>query len=398
MTGERAARWMQTLLVLAGMVCLMVPAAMALRAWAGRAPPPKLSGVQTPIERPVLTAASVWSGAYARQFTAWFGRNDAAVPIAVAARNQAYFSVLGGSPVPEVVVGRGLELLESGYIAEYCSRNVAAMEAGIEGWAVRLAAMQRWYASQHRVFVYLMTPDKPATYPDDIPAGWPCHAAAADRAGMLPAWRASLVRHGVAFVDGPAIVEAAKAHYPFPLFARGGTHWNWVAGALTTQALVREINRQRPGSLADFTFTWQLSKPVETDVDLTDLLNLPYPRLDYTTPSVELQAEKPAGACHTPDIAAVGGSFTFHPLRLLSRLPCPPHIDFYTYFVVEHVTFPGLIRNPHIDPAARARLFLDTAEIVVLEENEERVFRAPHSEQLWDLVQPRIAVSEAAAR
>jgi alginate O-acetyltransferase complex protein AlgJ len=380
----------QSLFVFAAMACLTVPAAMALGVWTGIIPPPPpLAGVEQTIARPDLSVAGLWSGAYARQFTAWFSRNNVAVPAAVAARNQAYFSLLRQSSVPAVVVGRGLQLLEGLYIDEYCRRNIAALTPAAEAWAEKLAAMQRWYASRNRAFVYVITPDKPATYPDYIPAGWPCRAAPADREGMLPAWRAILAQHGVAFVDGPAIVAAAKPNYPFPMFPRGGTHWNWVAAGLTTQALVREIDRQRPGSLADFTFTWRLSEPAGTDRDLTDLLNLPYPRLDYRTPVLDIYAPPPA-TCDAPNLAVVGGSFTFHLLMVLDRLPCPPRSDFYSYFTFEHVGFPGFVRSTLIDPSLRGRQLLDTADVVVLEENEDRVFRSRHAEQLWALVQSRI--------
>jgi alginate O-acetyltransferase complex protein AlgJ len=383
-------RWLQALFVLVGMACLAIPAAMALGAWAGFIPPPPpLAGVEHPLERPALSVAALWSGGYAWQFTPWFGRNDPAVPAAVAARSQVYFSLLQQSTVADVVVGRGQQLLEVSYIEEYCHRDRAAMAPAAEAWAGKLAAMQRWYASQNRAFVYVITPDKPATYPGYIPAGWPCPAAPADRDGMLAAWRAILARHGVTFVDGPAIVAAAKPDYPFPMFPRGGTHWNWVAAGLTTQALIREIDRQRPDSLPEFGFTWRLSEPVFMDRDLTDLLNLPYPSPGDPTPLLDIQAAAPA-ACHTPHIAAVGGSFTFHLLMLLDRLPCPPRTDFYTYFTVEHVVFPGLVRSPDIDAGLRERQLLDTAEIVVLEENEDRVFRSRQGEMLWTLFQRRI--------
>ncbi|MEJ1978912.1 MAG: hypothetical protein WDN49_25110 [Acetobacteraceae bacterium] len=196
------------------------------------------------------------------------------------------------------MIGRKLTLYEYGYLVEYCSRDLASLTPRAEAWAEKLAAMQRWYAARGRLFVYVLTPSKAGTYPGDIPPGWPCPASQADRDGMLPMYRAALQRNGVTTVDGPALLEAAKAHYPFALFPRGGTHWNWVGAALATQALIRVIDAARPGALPPFTFTWSDAPPVDTDRDLTNLLNMPFPRLDYRAPAVALQAAAPAAARH----------------------------------------------------------------------------------------------------
>ncbi len=404
---------MRAFFVFVAMACLLIPAAMALGIGVGIIPPPPpLSGVERAIPQPVLSASSLWSGAYARQMTAWLGRNNAAVPAAVAARNQAYFSLLRQARVADLVVGRDLELMEAGYIIEYCGRDVAAMRPAAEDWAEKLEAIQRWYASQNRVFIYVVTPDKPATYPEYIPNNWPCHSSQADRVGKMAMWRDLLTRHGIAFVDGPAIMAAAKPNFPIPLFPRGGTHWNWLGAGLEAQALVHEIDRQRPKALPDFTFTWRLAEPVSTDRDLTDLLNLPYPRLDYTAPMLDIRAPKPP-ACQVLNLAAVGDSFTFHLLALLDRLPCPPESSFYPYFKMEHVSYPGRprsdmidpaeserqpLRTPSFDSAARDRQLCETADIVLLEENENNVFHSPQMTPFWGLLQPRIQASQAAAR
>jgi alginate O-acetyltransferase complex protein AlgJ len=367
--------------VLLAAALLVLPGAM-LAAGMRAAP---LFGVEFAAPPPGLSLGALWSGAFQHAATAWFARADPALPSAVAIRNQAYFSLLHQSAVAGIVIGPGLQLVETGNIANYCNRDLAAAPAQTEARATRLAAMQAWYAARGRVFVYLMTPDKVGADPSVIPHNWPCRSGPSDRTRELTLWREALRRHGVRFVDGPAVIAAA--HGLGPLFPRGGTHWNWIGASLATQAFVSAVDAARPGALPQFTFEWHDATPDGTDRDLTDLLNLPYPRLDYRTPLVDLTATAPP-SCQPLSIAEVGGSFSFQIDFLLARLPCPPRIALYTYFQVERASFAPFTRAP-VDPAQRQSELLDTADIVVLEEGESLIFRSRHADQLWALLQQR---------
>ena len=107
--------------------------------------------------------------------------------------------------------------------------------------------------------------------------------------------------------DGAAITRAARGHYPFEMFPLGGTHWNDVAAALTTQAVVEAINAApTPWKLQPFTFSWRMVPPSGVATDLTRLINVPYPRLDFLVPKVSIAAPRPA-ICPAVDIGAVGG-------------------------------------------------------------------------------------------
>lgn len=341
-----------------------------------------LQGVERFATRPTPTLGGLWTGAFQHAASAWFGRIDPALPAAVAWRNQAYFSLLHQSADPDIVIGRDLQLLETATLDSFCRRTMAPLPPEAEIAAARLAAMQGWYAARGRVFIYLMTPDKIGPNPEFLPKFWPCRGGTAARIRLLSQWRATLQRHGIRVVDGPAIIDAA--HGAVPLYPRGGTHWNWIGASLATQAFVTAVNEARPGALAPFTFTWRDAKPAGTDRDLTDLLNLPFPRLDYAAPQVDLQATAPH-SCHKLRIAEVGGSFTFSVDFLLARLPCPPDIALYTYFQVERASFGPFSRAP-ADPARRRAEILGTADVVVLEENEDLVFRSHHADQLWALI------------
>ena len=353
----------------------------------------KLFGVQPPSALPAPDAAGLWSGAFQLAFARSFGQSMPLLATAVGLKNQAYFSLLGQSGVPDVVVGKHLQLYERIYIVEYCGRNTAALMPAADLWAAHLAQLQSWYAAEGKTFLYVVTPSKPATIPQDLPDARACRSPQADRDGMLAAWDALLDRQGVRHVDAAAVMRQAPGAPE--MFPRGGTHWNDVAAALATQAVVRAVNAAPgPWRLTDFSFTWQLTTPSGIARDITDLLNLPFPRLDYRVPAVALQPLAPAAACRPVNVAVVGDSFAYGMLWLLMRLPCPPTIDFYSYFKVAHAAFPGDIRGD-VDPAQRDEELLHRAGIVILEENEVMAMRSAHGPALYRLVAARHEDAEA---
>ena len=377
--------WIRRLPIVMAMALLLLPGATwAVDRLGWLIPQPVLSGMEDVVARPVLDGHGVWSGSYQKAFTAYFGRALPVLADAVLLKNQVYYTLLHQSGVDAVVIGKHRQLYEPVYVAEYCDRNIAALHEQAEIWAAQLARLQGWYAAQGKVFVYLMTPSKAATYPQYLPTNIPCYANPADQTGFGPAWRAVLDAHGVRYVDGAAITRDARGHYPFEMFPLGGTHWNDVAAALTTQAVVHQVNAAPAAwKLAPFNFSWTMVPPFFVALDLTNLINVPWPRLDFPIPQVALAAA-PLATCRPVNIGFVGGSFSYEVMWLLEKLPCPPTIDFYSYFALEHTVFPGDARTP-VDPAQRQAELLQRADVVILEENEASMIRSYHGPTFYDL-------------
>ena len=375
------------------MLLLLLPwgfaAANAVAAWLAPGTvlieEPGLFGQDQGAPEPEPSLAGLWSGAYQRAFAAYFGRHLPLLASAMRIKNQVYDSVLDQSGNPLLAIGKHKQLYEQVYIDEYCSRDTPAIIARGRRWAAELRQMQDWYAARGRVFVYVITPSKAATYPEYFPAGQPCPSPPAVRDALGPDWDAVLDQAGVRTVDAAALTRGAKRDYPFELFPPGGTHWNDVASALAAQAVVRRIDAAPAAwKLTDFSFTWHMAPPAGVARDLMDLLNVPYPRLDYLVPVVSIQAP-PVDHCAAVNIGAVGGSFTYEMLWALLKLPCPPTIDFYSYFHTTHAAFPGDIRGP-VDAAQRDDELLHRAQIVILEENEQTAMRSEHGPAFYDLV------------
>lgn len=326
-----------------------------------------------------VTPYDFMSGAMQKAVSANFGRSLPVFNISVRTKNQFLYSLFHVSGAPGTIVGKQDELYQQPSIDSFCKRAAPPSEARLNDWAGQIRATQDLLDAKGKGFVYLITPTKAATYPQYLPSHVECPALAAGETDKLSIFRAALNAHGVRYVDGPALIADAKRKYPVDLFARGGTHWNLIGGALAAQ----EITRALPHSpLGQFDFDWiEIAQAQETDRDLLDLLNLLWP--DYHYPTAIVRGRANGMACDRPPrMLAIGASFLFQVDFALAQAACAPDIDDYWYYVSPDGS--GLRRRRFRigrgatntgDPFPgggdeELRASVEHAELVVLEENE----------------------------
>jgi alginate O-acetyltransferase complex protein AlgJ len=382
--------------LLLGLVAILVPALLLLADQVASAVPPYnhikitpgLVGVTLPID-PAPTPARVLDGAWQADYARMIGTRTPLYPFAVRLKDQILFSVFGLSGIPALVVGRGGALMEREYLDEYCSRNLAAFAPLARAWAPMLRQMQDAYESRGKTFLYVITPSKVAQYPGLIPAGFPCPATPADRAGLLPLWRQVLEAAGVHTVDTTIPIFAAHGQYPFAMYPRGGTHWNSVGAAIATRAIAEGLDRLRGDTLLpppDFTWT-MAPRPIWPDDDLASLMNLLVADRSYAVPRAVLSAPPPPGGCRTLSVAIVGGSFMNRPAEDLALGPCAPHVEEWQYWTVFDITWPpGTDGKASVDPVTRDAKLL-AADVVIYEENEQVVARSTHGPAFYAFLQ-----------
>ena len=337
-----------------------------------------LIGVVEPPPAPV-TLGDLMSGGLQRAVSANFGRSLPVFNISVRARNQFLYSVFRASGAPGVVIGKTDQLYGLGSIDSFCERSTSPSVEHVNGWASTIRTIQDIVESKGKSFAYLITPSKPARYPEYIPPGVFCPALRAQEPDRVSVFRNALDKHGVRYVDGTAIVEKAKRDYPIGLFARGGVHWNLLAGALAAREITSALSSS---ALGQFEFDWsEIQQAQGTDRDLLDLLNLLWPDDHY--PTAVIRGRVGVTPCaRVPRMLAIGASFLFEVDFAFAQAACAPDIDDYWYYVRPDGN--GLLRRRfHIEKGAtntgesmpggaetELRQSLERAQVVVLEENE----------------------------
>ena len=389
-------RWRSVLLrlpVVIGAAMLLVPwAYLAWNTTAGEIAPglrfrtkQTIAGVVADAA-PDLSIHALLSGHFQQSISRAVGVLSPVYKPAIRWKNEIYYALLGASGTSRVIVGRNRQLMESGYLEEYCRRDLAALRPRFEEWAARLRSLQDGFEARGTPFLYLITPSKVAEQPEIIPRGYRCPGSAADRAAKLGVYTASLTAHGVRFVDGASPLASARAQYGLDMFPRGGTHWNELAAALGTERLVLAAASAhvRP-PLTPFTFAWAMSDTATgADRDLLDIMNLPHPDARYPVPRLTFHSEEPAGGCKPTRITEIGGSFLMGVNVILEKLACPPDITYWFYWDHEMFRYAaGKFDRFSVNDDLRRASLLDT-DLVLLEENDAALPEALPAQQLMD--------------
>jgi alginate O-acetyltransferase complex protein AlgJ len=352
-----------------------------------------LHGVTNRMQKPRWTFTDWFSGAYQsgqdRYFSAKFGLR----PAFVRTFNQLHFSLFGRVPGrrgTQVVVGREHWLYERPYVNHLLS-PARVSDADLQRLARRLRALQDALQQQGKAFVFVLSPSKAEIYPQFLPAeelsaGVP-GIGAGDHERLMPMLKAA----GVQVVDTPGLFASRVETAPYPLFARGGTHWNYYSIYLVLDELLAAVNAQLPGEMPGPDYRDVVMEPPRgTDTDLADLLNLwRNPTLKVPAPYARVVAPDRA-LDERPDVLVVGDSFALTLIDALRAGRVSGKLDFLYYFK-RHFDVPsgdapisyGSVPNARLDHRSMDwdRLLRDK-QIIVLEINQ--IMLAKHG---WGFVE-----------
>ena len=308
-------------------------------------------------------------------------------PLLIRINNQVRYKLFGYSGAAGVITGRGGQLIEKGYVDEYCARNLAAFEPKARDWAQRLKELQDFYTARGKIFIYLITPTKIAYMPENFSRELSsCASSERDRTGMLPLYDRILADAGVHAVDAASLTYGLKGKYEIDLFSVGGVHWNAIGIANADDAILAEINRQAGRTLAP-KLTWRyqvVDRAKGTDRDLLDLLNVLLPNARYATAQVTYEPAPVCGAMPSASlkVAMVGGSFADTLGPSLINDGCLSRLEMYNYL------YRGLRGGPRYDTlkdrlAVSDVLPLRDADVVILEENEAALPASAHATEFY---------------
>lgn len=265
-----------------------------------------------------------YQAAVERAFNEGFPGREALIRVT----NEAWLRIFGASGVtaPDVLaVGPGDTLFQEPYLREYCLERPPA--EALDDFVADLARLQAGCRERGVAFAVLLSPSKPAAYPELMPRGW---AAVYDsRPRAYEGFRQRLTAARIALVDGPEIIRRAKPTAPAPLFVRGATHWNRHAAFLAADALLTVLRDQGvaalPLQLDELRVTDQPRGP---DLDLLELMNLARP---WRYPVVELRLRpRPTPEHARLNAVFVGTSFATAPATLLSESGTFSEVDHFS--------------------------------------------------------------------
>jgi hypothetical protein len=305
-------------------------------------------------------------------------------PLLIRLNNQIRYKLFGAYAAPGVINGENGQLVEQGYLTEYCGRNLATFEQNAREWIPKLKEIQDFYESRGHLFIYLTTPSKVAHLPEYFVHRVSCASTERDRNEMLPTYDRLLTEAGIHFVDVARLTHQLKGKYEIELFPVGGVHWNAIAVANAANTLLEEINREEKKTVAPkLSWTYEIKSEAKgSDRDLADLINVLRPNVRYSTAKVTFDQSRVCGdyPVSSMRIALIGGSFIHELARTLINAGCLSRLETYDY-LYKSLSAGNDYKAMKYDLSPGDIFPLRNADIVILEENEAALPASSHANE-----------------
>lgn len=325
----------------------------------------------TPVE---LSRNSFFSKKYQKYIEDYYKENLGLRCVTIKAFNQLNFSALH-STVSPVVIGSEDNLYQASYINDACGTRPPLSRDQLTKIVSDIEVVQSAFAKRGIDFIFLITPSKALTMPEQIPPRLCPHGLSHDTNydRIVPLLKMTSIR----LVDGQAITLQDTPKDEPPPFPKSGIHWTDMAAFRVTDALIAEINRSPFGHLLprpkigsteiDFVPDWLES-------DLFKLLNLSTTTYSFPIMRPHVIPVDDSDKRGDLSLAFVGGSFTHGVIKILKNEKVT-NINRYYYYNVEKSFWPRhgeFVILPKVDKPGLTGEFLSES-VVVLEANVEAI-------------------------
>ncbi len=346
----------------------------------------RLGGVTSPPSIEEVNVASFLKGKLQSQVEGKIEDHLPPRPWLIRLNNEIRYSLF--HQLDNVLVGSNGELIEEGYLDEYCHRNIYLFLPQAKAWAAKVKRAQDLFSNRGQLFIYLISPSKASSYPEYFDGYFNCPSPRSQRNGLMRAYREVLDQAGVNYVDGTAWLMAHRYDYDADLFPRGGIHWSRMAASHTSLDIIDQIQKQFPTyNTPRFSISYSYSNaPMDTDSDLAELANLLFPRTHYPVFDVKLSFPlQVAKVCKPIGLAMVAGSFGHQIMNSLGEGGCINVDYFYYYSLRLDLAGPqGTASSTPVPENAFNRL--NTDKVIIFEENEDLMTHSNHGKAFFEKI------------
>lgn len=299
-------------------------------------PAKALVGAEARGKRPALTFQDFISGCFQGEYSKWFNQNLGLREYMIRTQNQLLYTVFNqASPSSNIIVGIEGQLYEWPYVNEYLFSSPTKIP-DLEKKVLRIKNLQEGLRQRGVSFLLVITPSKAAVYPEYLPENYKSLSKKEKRDYDI--FVKLLENNKINIVDGHRTTTKEKEESGYPMFCRGGTHWDDLAAFFTAQQILKEIGRTTGKRIVDINCEKvDLDySPSVTDMDLARLLNVWETPLNYEVPHPVI-INNDDGTRYKPDILIIGDSFNWHLLDIFKKNDVFSRLNFYYYYNTDYV-------------------------------------------------------------
>jgi hypothetical protein len=208
--------------------------------------------------RPTLQALHRFPSRYGVYFRDHFGLRGLLIRWDTVVR----LKLLHASPVSRLIFGRAgwifynSDIVPDGITIQDFQGRAAYTPADLRSIRSNLDCYTRWCQARGITCLYVIVPNKETVYPEYLPPSVRRSGRTTRLDQVMACARSDSVIH---LIDLRQDLLRAKAQHPFPLYAKGGTHWNEYGAYYGYRRIMAELSRSfprlRPYGLEEFTVT-----------------------------------------------------------------------------------------------------------------------------------------------
>lgn len=296
--------------------------------------------------------------------------------------NQIHFIFKKSYAADGVVIGRSNQLFEMSYIKPYCLDLKDSKK--IVDWADKLKSISDFFEKRGKTFIYIITPSKAEYMPENIPNRFHCmnNSISPENREIEQLLKGKRVR----YINGSDLMVKAKHQYNFPMFPKGGIHWNALGATIEANAIIDAINEDNKFHFAKIKFNYLPSyNPEGQDHDLHAVLNLIIKDSRYLVPVVSYKKTKAANK--KISLACVGGSFLEKLNKIFMENKTFSQISYYRYFKLyrAEMEFGKKPIQYEMDSSTPDLTSILAADVILLEENSS-IIASAHGQLFYDVL------------
>lgn len=336
-----------------------------------------LGGVTKSNKHIRLNINTFLDGSFQKQYERSYARRLSIFSTLVKSDNQFslwVFHQISSNPKSKVILGNKGNLIERSYLTAFNRENVPK-QITLEKISDQLAKLEKALNKKGKALILLISTNKPAFYPELVPAWYRLEGSQKLPAG-IDLFLNAAKKKGLNPLIARDFLHELEKETDMPLFAATGTHWNQFASCRISSELVSRIGQQLSVAVPELncSIKGKRKKPTEQDMDLLKIANLLFPQsLIQPAPLVISRVKKTPDAIR-PRLLIIGTSFSGELMGILNNNPSLADREFLYYFKRQIIPRNGTnkpISPKHFDILSA----IERNDAVILEVNEATVNR-----------------------
>ncbi len=249
-------------------------------------PQVQLSGVTIVNEKPSLSISSIMDGSFQTKYDSWYSVNFPVRSILVKGYNQIKYIFRG--QISSVIPGKGDDLHGDLWLDGYINTKIS--DEIMQQYTNDLLTIKDEMEKKDKIFMYLISPNKPEIYPETMPWNYRLAVKYAKDTPSVKNQVLSVLRETeIPYYDSNLTMQNLKENGITQPYSKTGIHWNSYGGGEALRGyfyMLNSLGANIPEVFTEYTID---QFPEEEDVDYKSLINVYQSKRDTEYPHVSIK-------------------------------------------------------------------------------------------------------------